>query len=765
MTGAAMNAAPTNGAPARRTLRRWAPAVVVLALTAVALSRYGVRVSDMARFCGYVVACLAVPGTLLVRALYRGDRSRAEEVALGLALGYALEVFAYVAARAVGAPLLVLAWPVATYAAFLLVPRLRRHWRSAPATARSPVWWSWSLALVVAYLVIWSAVNFFRTQALTWPALGASYPDMPLHLAFIGEMRHHVPPTMPIVAGESLPYHWFVYAHYAAASWVTGVEPLVLLFRLGMLPMIAALVVLLGMAARRVTGSRAAALIALAAVFLVAAPNLYLGSVGGALVWKPVQSWSSPTQTFGALLFVPVFLLLTDLLENRRRNPREWLLLGVFLAAVMGAKATYLPLLTAGLAAVAVVEAVRRRRPPGPALAAVGMSAAFLMYAQFVLYGGVRGGTTVAPLSLMRVTWGGVVGDGGPLEASVAAVCGLTLLCVLSGAVAWCGTLGLLSRPRTLTRPAVVLSLGLGLAGLGVALLFGHPGLSEIYFLQAPYPYLAIVSVYGLVVVTRRSGTSPLSMVCAAGAGAVAAYCVRILCDVRVPLPAGEPLGVLALPYAALLVFVGLTAVGLVAARRGGPRSFALTLAVTSAFAAPAAWFTRVLPVTYKAPVVAAEDAERGARAEAMPQGVVTAARWLRDHSRPGDVVATNLHCRLGVDGPCDSRAAWVSALTERRMLVEGWAYATANLDRWSPGQVLWYLPFWDRERLRANEALFAAPSAQAARSLRDRYGVRWLFVDERLTVPGARLGDVAAPRFRAGDFTVYEIAGPAVER
>jgi hypothetical protein len=78
---------------------------------------------------------------------------------------------------------------------------------------------------------------------------------------------------------------------------------------------------------------------------------------------------------------------------------------------------------------------------------------------------------------------------------------------------------------------------------------------------------------------------------------------------------------------------------------------------------------------------------------------------------------------------------------------------------------VLWYLPFWDRERLRANEAVFAAPSARAARSLRDRYGVRWLFVDERLTVPGARIGDVAAPRFRSGDFTVYEIAGPAAGR
>ncbi|MGS2648955.1 hypothetical protein, partial [Streptosporangium sp. LJ11] len=190
----------------------------------------------------------------------------------------AVEVFAYIGARAVGVPLLVLVWPIGTCLLFLAVPRLRRHWRASPRRERAPLWWSWSVASIFTYLLLWSAVSFFGTHALVWPALGSSSVDMPFHLALVGELRHHMPPTVPMVAGEPLFYHWFVYAHLAAVSWVTGVEPLVLLLRLGALPMLAAFVVLVGMTGRRVTGSWAGALLAVGGTVFVAAPSLYLGA-------------------------------------------------------------------------------------------------------------------------------------------------------------------------------------------------------------------------------------------------------------------------------------------------------------------------------------------------------------------------------------------------------------------------------------------------------------------------------------------------------
>ncbi|WP_440107961.1 hypothetical protein, partial [Streptosporangium sp. H16] len=327
-----------------RTLRtprtwRWLPTASVTALTTAALLLYGVSATDIALFGAYLTLALALPGVLIIRATYRGDRTLAEEIALGTALGYALEIFTYIPARAAGLPLLVLTWPIATYTLFLTIPRLRKHWSGRPRPP-APTWWSWALALTIAYLTILGIARFFRGHALTWPTLATSSVDMPFHLALIGELKHHMPPTVPMVDGEPLLYHWFVYTHFAATSWITGIEPLVLLFRLGMLPMMAALLILLAMIARRLTGSRAAALLAITGTISVGAASLYLGT-SELFTWGgiPDASWTSPTQAFGALLFAPVVLLLADLLERRRRDVGRWLLLGVFIVAVMGAKA------------------------------------------------------------------------------------------------------------------------------------------------------------------------------------------------------------------------------------------------------------------------------------------------------------------------------------------------------------------------------------------------------------------------------------------
>jgi hypothetical protein len=111
-----------------------------------------------------------------------------EEIAPGVTLGYALEALTFIPAHALGAPLL------------------------------------------------WTAIDFFGTHALTLPAITTSSVDM--------------------------------HAHLAAADWITGVEPLVLLSCL------AALVVLLGAVGRRITDSRGGALAALAGTAFVASTRL-----------------------------------------------------------------------------------------------------------------------------------------------------------------------------------------------------------------------------------------------------------------------------------------------------------------------------------------------------------------------------------------------------------------------------------------------------------------------------------------------------------
>ncbi len=745
----------------------WAPTVSMTALTATVAALYGVSVPDMVLFGLYVVLCVGLPGVLLLRLLYRGRRTLAEEVALGLALGYAVEVFAYVGARALGVPLLVLAWPAGTCLLFLAVPRLRRHWTVAPARReRAPAWWSWFLALPAAYLLAWSAVAFFRLNALSWPALGRSFPDMPFHLALVGELRHHLPPTVPMVAGEPLSYHWFVYAHLAAASWVTGVEPLVLLFRLGMFPVLAAFVVLAGMTGRRITGSWAGAALTTAGTVLVATPSLYLGG-NGAFTWGGVPDlmWASPTQTFGALMFAPVVLFLLDLLERRRRPAGHWALLGVFLVAVAGAKATYVPLLGAGLLAVAAAGAVRRRRPSGPVLAALGMTAACFLFAQFVLFDGARQALVVDPFSFMETVWREMTGAGDGTDPPPLSILGMVAVFLLCWAVTWGGISGLLSRPRLLARPGVALTLGIGAAGVGAALLLGHPGRSQLFFLWGAYPYLAAVTALGIVTLARRARQSRRATLCAAGTGLAAAYLIPLLCGVRIPLRPGTDDTVLYLPYVVLLVAI-LAAAAVLAVTSGRLRAWSLVVTALAVVGLPAVVHARALWVVdgVVSSVVGGGAATGGGlppvAAPPPPEGALDAGRWLRAHSAPGDLVATNAHCRWGREEPCDGRHFWVAALSERRVLVEGWTYTSRNTARWRPELPALELPFWDARLLALNDAVFEAPTGEAVRELRERHGVRWLVADEHRGGPVPGLGAFATLRFRSGDYAVYRLPG-----
>jgi hypothetical protein len=152
----------------------------------------------------------------------------------------------------------------------------------------------------------------------------------------------------------------------------------------------------------------------------------------------------------------------------------------------------------------------------------------------------------------------------------------------------------------------------------------------------------------------------------------------------------------------------------------------------------------------------------------AMPPGAMKAGRWLRDHSDPRDVVATNSHCRRGSRG-CDSRDFWVAAYSERQVVVEGWSYTEAAFETGG----LWDLtlarsPFWDPQLLAANDDVFYRPTAENVAAFTRQHGVRWLVAVRGVPTParGANvpsaepdpnLGSFAVERYRAGDVVVYE--------
>jgi hypothetical protein len=150
-----------------------------------------------------------------------------------------------------------------------------------------------------------------------------------------------------------------------------------------------------------------------------------------------------------------------------------------------------------------------------------------------------------------------------------------------------------------------------------------------------------------------------------------------------------------------------------------------------------------------------------GAGAFGVTPGSLRGARWLRAHSAPDDIVATNIHCRTLRDGDCDNTQFWVAAFAERRVLVEGWGFTARNnaAFRAGTGHSPLYLPFWDRERLAANDAVFRHPTRENLAYLRDRWNVRWLFVHTRGGGRAdPRLDDLADLRWRSAQARVYEL-------
>ncbi|MGN9836594.1 hypothetical protein ACTMTI_00595 [Nonomuraea sp. H19] len=711
-------------APADRTLDRparspggwlgWGrlPAGFVAAGAVAVFLWCGVSARDLAAFSAYLGVGVALPGTLLWRALTGGGRSMAEDVAAGLALGYAVEVLAYVPARAVGLPLLVLVPPVAVIGTFACVPGLRRHWRGEAVKERMPAWCAWALAGVVGYLITWTTLALYRVP------IASAYVDMPYHLALVGEVKHHLPPTFPAVLGERLSYHWFVYADMAATSWVTGIEPVTLVYRLSTLPMTVAMVVLVAVLGRRLGGSWGAGAAAVGVTYFLFSPVLQEGVVFTSR--SMFTAWASPTQTFGALLFASVVLLLVTW-------PGSRVALTVLLLALAGAKATFLPLLLAGLLVVVAVRGVVERRLPGEWLVPAAVTLACLLIAQLVVFGRGTHGTAVAPFATMRALWGAAAGIGMPeLAATPAApVVVLTLVHLFCLVCVWGGVAGL---GRRVLDPAMLLLLGMGVTGVGAAVMLGHPAYSQLYFLEGVRPYLSIAAVCGVVAAMGGQLVPRAVVPCLAGVG-VALVVAQI--DVS-----GGPLERVVVPYLVLV------AGAVVVWRRGAVLAVAGVLA---GYAVPASVRDVVAHVT---PM-------EGERARLIPDGALEAGRWLREHSSPDDVVATDLHCRPVPVPGCDSRHYWVSGFSERRVLVEGWGYAESTLSR-TELFVTSYLsvPFADSARLAANDAAFAAPSAENVQRLARKYGVKWLF-----TGLNPELEKFAALRFRNTTSAVYEVS------
>jgi hypothetical protein len=814
---------------ARTTVRaavRAAPAalpwLLLLALTGWLQLAVGTSLRDLFFFSGYLVGGVAMPGVLLWR-VGRGRPSVslgrlgpvATDLAVGTAVGYALQVLSYASCAALRLPWLGPAVPPVLTLGGLAIAAVRRRrgrGRRVPAldhpfsgrdggrhrprpgavATRGPVprGWSWTVCLIGGLLQCWLAQTFFGRVPPVPDDRHLVMTDLMFNLALVGEAKWRWPLEAPWVLGESLHYHWFVAGSIASTGWATGIDSPTLLFRLAPAAFLLVLVLALVELGVRVSGrwwvGPGAAVLCLVASeldpYLLRALQRGLGGTLGALLGPSL--WWSPTQTFALVLTVPLLIVVVDAARGAGRisAARTGLLL-LLLAAVAAAKGAVLPVVLAGAVGAALLRLVLARRLDRPLVLVAGMTGAALVAAQVVVFGGGRSGLLVQPGGYAEQSAIGqaarAIADDAQLTGRSSVV--LTGLAVLAFSAHLLGAAGLASWVRRVDGAVLFLG-GTWLAGLGALALLHFDGQSELFFLRAALPAAAVLGAWGLAELAAKLGPvgcGPVVLVTAALLGTAGSVLLARPPDRLYPgrfeseralidAVAADHLRLLAVPAGLLLLGAVAVAVGRIAGRR--PSAVlpvllaAAALAGTGLFRMPA---ETVPPAFLGQPEPLLVDRDGGYPTTAD----IAVLHRLRAASEPGDVLATNAHCanrapRLParpIDPArqgCANTSFIIAGYTERRVLVEGWGYTQTLAARADPHDSPSYLPFWDQQRLAVNDAAFLRPSAGTVGELSQRYGVRWLVAVGGSPAADEAIGRVATRRWSADTLTVFEVTG-----
>lgn len=732
---------------------RLAPAVALVVFFAFSV-RAGLPANAALRALTLIGLTQVLPGALVWRLVRTRTGWWWEDLVAGLGVGAALAVGAQTLAGSLQVPALAWAPGAITAGAILAVPSLRQRALQAGSTAM-PWWWGPGVAATTGPLLI-EVQSLYRQVPVIWESGFRAVPtDVYFHLALTAQVAHRGPGNVPFVAGEPLSYHWFSHAWVAQIATTASVPLDQILFRVGPPLLALALVFAIAITAVRVTNrpwtGPVAALIAVSTRDL----NIYGGS-------SPFTSGRLLTSGALSLGFASLLLVvLTGLLIARWRGhhmPGSWILVLVLGVGVAGGKGSALPLLVAGTA-LALAAALLGRWPSRLRIASdLGLLLVAFLGTFLTIFGG-SARTVVNPTTALSEA--GIsafllapIEDPAPLLVMGAA--GLVLVSVLARAA---GLLALSTDENLRRDPAAVALLGASLAGALAVVVLSVGGKSQYYFLRNAIPLMALGSVWGFAAFWERLRPMASRYLAIGGAAGVVSAIVINQVFARV-VEASTGLGPTTLARLAAVAGVlacGLLAATLIAPQRdrwsAGVMTVAVFLVVATLVPTLHAQLTSSLPPS-PPPLPPTERF-------AFSADQIDAARWLRDHSDVDDVVMTNRHCASPTWVNCDSRRFPITAFTERRVLLEGWAYTRSwvlSPDPLGKGDV--YRPFWDQAMQSRNDTFLDDPSRRLGEVLYERDDVRWIFIDK--TVEWSKdLSDFATPAYETDWALVLELVPP----
>lgn len=746
----------------RPALVRWGPLGFTVVFAAALLLRAGTAPVDLLRYAGYAVAAVILPGTLVYRGLRRQPHTLVEDLAMGAAVGLTLEIAAWAGFSALNLRGLVWLWPLLVYVPFALIPPLRRHWWVRDYRP-VPLGWSWSVAGVVSFFTAYLAMVFLDRNPILPTSEGTQqYLDLAYQLSLAGEAKHHFPPDLPQVAGEPLYYHFFAYAHMAMTSMIGSIDLPVVALRLAIPALCALAIVLTATVAWRVSGRP----------YVGAAAAVLFFTIGEFNFTHPVTMpfgteatfviWHGMSMIYGWVLVIAVIAPLSDII-GRRESAVPAMGRGAFgvaallLFASSGAKASSLPVVAVAIAATAVIMWVVNRRIPWAVVVAGVLTGCAQLFATAVLYRFHTYGVAIGPLQGLRPFWV-TPAPGVPQWLLITAVWFAFLVNML---LRTAGIVPLLWLRRGRLDPVQWFLIAGAVAGPGLYLLFEQTSGGNQYFTRTGFAFGVMASAWGYAMLFDRARLSERARLYLAW-GAVVFAAVLVWAELTYAGPATYDASysslVPILVWAGVLAAVGLVAgvlwwvVGRSAAGRWLPAGWRRSVRGRGGVVALTAILVAGMPGLVMDEYKSLQAPNGGAYVNILlPKSRVDAARWVRDHSAPDDVVATNVHC-LGYYGDlCDSRSFWLSAYSERSVLVEGWGFAPRQA-------TVGLAPFWDQDRLTLNDVAFTAPSAEVLSRLRDTYGVRWLVVDRQVGVESPDLGTLADREYDNGRVAVFHL-------
>ncbi|HEX5246688.1 MAG TPA: hypothetical protein VFW41_06115 [Gaiellaceae bacterium] len=373
----------------------------LLVFAVVLLDVFDVPPSQSLLFVGYQLGYVVVPGVAALLALTGSKRVGLNEIALGVGLGYALEVLAFAVCGASGEPGLFRVFPLAVVA--LSGPFLRAV-RPRWSALREPSPSAWMLAWLIAVLAGFLANRILDTPLPTQVyALRGYATDMLWSTSVTADALHHWPVTIPGFAGRHLHYHVFAFFDMAGASRATGLGPWLVNFRFYPLWTVAVASFEL-YAAARVIARRASAGPLAVFLFFVAGSFLPWAQPRADLLGVVIIS---ATFAFGLVVWVPTLLALRHVATGAElgwRRGSAYAIAAALTALSSGAKAPIPVVAGSGLALVAIWAIAKKRRPPGRVVATgLGVAAIFAV-AWVVLYraAGGGGGVTLKPFGTIK---------------------------------------------------------------------------------------------------------------------------------------------------------------------------------------------------------------------------------------------------------------------------------------------------------------------------------------------------------------------------